>query len=941
MRKPQPQPGRRARLFGIVVAIFLVLANIRRNVSYYASFEQHQSAQQSTQKGQQHEHEHETQQQQQQRRCNYYQAWDPVRGILDGSVLQENCSGYPTATDTNRAINNNNNSSRPHHRAKHNSIHGGTKQKTSFELLQEVLHDNELKRDDELNSPPLLLPSCFAPDFERTHRAVAQARKRWKLLRKKQKQTRQADDDNVNVNNESVVGLPLLNVGMPKSGSSTLLRFVRHDLKWKASHNVVEKTASSTLQQQQQQPPPHRHAYVGKLMKQAVDEGLSSPFALLSPSYKAHTQMDYTIVSTSQNEHERTHEHEHDTNFFPQISLLDEIHASEPNATFVLLFRPIDDWIRSVGSWHRLPYRWMEGKEKKTTSNGSNSNTTRTSTTTHSGIATQIPGLILTHDQRIRRTENPVEPVAATESQLRDWWCNHVRHIRRFADEYPSHTLIELDLYDNGDSDGDGDGGDGINKNSNSNNRTTTTNHDPISTTDALREIFFPPVESPLSNTNSNANATTTSTTTSSKGEKKAITWGKANANPGAATSIGSRLGGPIARTVKYYEQWNHSWQRLEMEKNYNSNNTNGDANDNANNGWTFPKTSLELLETILDERQELKKQGKDWDGECFRPRLFARGDPVLLPSNNTAATATTKKKSPLLSYPILNVGLPMDPWNDALRDFFSCLGLRVVHRKALGSNGKRRIGSVGKKMREAVGDAHVGPVSGFFGTNRQVFSALEHTQTLDSTLPAATTSSSSLSIFPQIQLLDELHEEDPSLTFLLPVPPIDEWVAWAQTFHNFTERWARMEMPGLVLTDEQRAARHYPCPEMDSDTGRNDRRHVLQNKQQQQQPGGEEPESDTGPGRRCVRLSDNQLKDWWCGHVRHVRSFVETYDNSHALVELDLSFSFSLSPSSADANHGELQSTTVSTLKRLFGANQTCIARLFAANPAEWTDVT
>jgi len=380
----------------------------------------------------------------------------------------------------------------------------------------------------------------------------------------------------------------------------------------------------------------------------------------------------------------------------------------------------------------------------------------------------------------------------------------------------------------------------------------------------------------------------------------------------------------------------------LEIETNdNNNNNTNGDDDVEVNNGRSPKKTSLELLETILDERQELKKQGKDWDGECFRPRAFAweDEDPVLLPSNTTTVTDTTKKKSPL-AYPILNVGLPMDPWNDALQDFFSCLGLKVVHRKALGSNGKRRIGSVGKKMREAVGDAHVGPISGFFGTNRQVFSALEYTQTLDSTLPAATTTASSSSIFPQIQLLDELHEEDPSLTFLLPVPPIDEWVAWAQTFHNFTERWARMEMPGLVLTDEQRAARHYPCPEMDSDVDGNDRQHMLQ----QQQPRGEEPESDTNPGRRCIRLSDSQLKDWWCGHVRHVRSFVKTYDNSHALVELDLSLSSSssssLSASSANANHQELQPTTVSTLKRLFGANQTCLARLFAANPAERSGV-
>jgi len=28
------------------------------------------------------------------------------------------------------------------------------------------------------------------------------------------------------------------------------------------------------------------------------------------------------------------------------------------------------------------------------------------------------------------------------------WWCGHVLHIREYVKEYPSHALIELDLYD-------------------------------------------------------------------------------------------------------------------------------------------------------------------------------------------------------------------------------------------------------------------------------------------------------------------------------------------------------------------------------------------------------------------------------------------------------------------------------------------------------------
>eukprot|EP00536_Pseudo-nitzschia_multiseries_P002377 jgi/Psemu1/183371/e_gw1.31.56.1 len=163
--------------------------------------------------------------------------------------------------------------------------------------------------------------------------------------------------------------------------------------------------------------------------------------------------MDYTLVSTSQSQSQHNNNESNDNdndqntnnnngnddgdnndgNFFPQISLLDEIHSAEPNATFVLLFRPVDDWIRSVRSWHRLPVRWME-------------ETTETKTTTTT--TTAIPGLTLTPDQALRRESNPGEPLLATESQLEEFWCHHVEHVRRFADEHPSHLLIELDLYD-------------------------------------------------------------------------------------------------------------------------------------------------------------------------------------------------------------------------------------------------------------------------------------------------------------------------------------------------------------------------------------------------------------------------------------------------------------------------------------------------------------
>ena len=35
-----------------------------------------------------------------------------------------------------------------------------------------------------------------------------------------------------------------------------------------------------------------------------------------------------------------------------------------------------------------------------------------------------------------------------TNTQVAKWWCGHVLHIREYVQEYPSHSLIELDLYD-------------------------------------------------------------------------------------------------------------------------------------------------------------------------------------------------------------------------------------------------------------------------------------------------------------------------------------------------------------------------------------------------------------------------------------------------------------------------------------------------------------
>ena len=123
--------------------------------------------------------------------------------------------------------------------------------------------------------------------------------------------------------------------------------------------------------------------------------------------------------------------------WYPQISLLDELHEKKPNSTFVINFRPILDWIRSTANWHGMHYRMS---------------------------MFEVPGLIMTDEQRVKleqygeysslkerdsqqRTRKP-KIILLSNAQMARWWCSHVRHIREYVKQYPSHKLIELDLYD-------------------------------------------------------------------------------------------------------------------------------------------------------------------------------------------------------------------------------------------------------------------------------------------------------------------------------------------------------------------------------------------------------------------------------------------------------------------------------------------------------------
>ena len=107
---------------------------------------------------------------------------------------------------------------------------------------------------------------------------------------------------------------------------------------------------------------------------------------------------------------------------FPQIMHLEEIHASYPNATFILNTRPVDNLIKSISNWNPTPNRADRGYLRRVLAQ------------CDLGPAFG-PG------------------VGATDEELKRFYLAHSEHIRGFAKQHPSHALVEVDIED--DSTGD------------------------------------------------------------------------------------------------------------------------------------------------------------------------------------------------------------------------------------------------------------------------------------------------------------------------------------------------------------------------------------------------------------------------------------------------------------------------------------------------------
>ena len=98
--------------------------------------------------------------------------------------------------------------------------------------------------------------------------------------------------------------------------------------------------------------------------------------------------------------------------FLPQHYHLVELHDYAPNATWILNIRPVQDWIRSV---FKVP--------------------------SHNFVKQFHNEIVFQNPQKAKEisTKGP-------RAFLRDFWLEHVQHVKEFVQQHPSHPLIIVNI---------------------------------------------------------------------------------------------------------------------------------------------------------------------------------------------------------------------------------------------------------------------------------------------------------------------------------------------------------------------------------------------------------------------------------------------------------------------------------------------------------------
>lgn len=93
----------------------------------------------------------------------------------------------------------------------------------------------------------------------------------------------------------------------------------------------------------------------------------------------------------------------------PQLDHLEEINESYPNATFLLTFRDMEGWFRSLTNFNKMRSRMMRKN---------------------------LTGLPAGKGRDV--------------AEFSDWFCGHVRRVRDLVARNPQHALVEIDITDSG-----------------------------------------------------------------------------------------------------------------------------------------------------------------------------------------------------------------------------------------------------------------------------------------------------------------------------------------------------------------------------------------------------------------------------------------------------------------------------------------------------------
>lgn len=184
------------------------------------------------------------------------------------------------------------------------------------------------------------------------------------------------------INKYKEIELPILVVGMPKVGTTSITEFFKCSGRYKVSHHQCKGRGG--------------HGRCGVLIRDNVLEG--RPPLQATGDFDVYAQMDAFALSAKYFDYKC---------YMPQVEILNELHAHYPNATLILNTRNVTNWIKSL-------HNYNSGNMLKRL------------------VQCNITGL--------------PNGVGNNDSDLYTFFQNHLDRIRSFVKTHQSHKLIEFNI---------------------------------------------------------------------------------------------------------------------------------------------------------------------------------------------------------------------------------------------------------------------------------------------------------------------------------------------------------------------------------------------------------------------------------------------------------------------------------------------------------------